>query len=376
MTRIWVLFLSLACLPVFANQLSLDWIHRQLNDAKSVEQLLGKFDKKSLERHLLAYHSESQQFASIPSPRVLVYSENADFVMAFNGEPGTDGYNDLEILRFDHQDWKFHPEVIHFDPKGREEARIEAHPTVCMQCHQTDVRPNWDGYFHWVGFYGSEDDNMNAGAPNLNDKLTTGPEHDFYKQYTDHKQAQIDKGEGRYRFLPERKYSDRPNEDFNDRITRLNMRRLLRLVAAHPEAGRIYPHVEFGVVKVQDLPGDLLKRAKHTYQEVLDDTRATFIKARQERVKRHTEYTGSPPVGRARLMATNDYWQLSLEDEVRFTASWRFVFEEIFHEPFRAVSTSFHPDYRVNLLGSGSFFSIWLNTTVDWRGRLKLPYGQ
>src|SRR4051812_42282085 len=93
-------------------ELSTPWILKEIrtHHIKTIEGLLARFPRKSLERHLLAYASESRQFASFLSPRVIVYNYDADFIMAFNGEPGSEGYQELEILKFDHDARRFQPE--------------------------------------------------------------------------------------------------------------------------------------------------------------------------------------------------------------------------------------------------------------------------
>src|SRR5687768_15098007 len=113
------LVVSTVALP--NSELSVDWIYRatRAGKAHSIETLLSRFSPKSLERRLLAYHSGSRQYASYLSPRVIVYSYDADFIMAFNGEPGSEGYHELEILEFDHERSAFRPRLFRFDPAGR-----------------------------------------------------------------------------------------------------------------------------------------------------------------------------------------------------------------------------------------------------------------
>ena len=76
-----------------ASQLSTQWILDEIHSQgiKDIEALLERFEPKNLERHLLLYGSESLQSASFLSPRVIIYSPSADFIMAFNGEPGSSG---------------------------------------------------------------------------------------------------------------------------------------------------------------------------------------------------------------------------------------------------------------------------------------------
>lgn len=354
--------------PVVTPELSTDWILKTIHDRNitDLEKLLATFQTKSLQYHLYSYGSESLQKATWLSPRVIVYTYDADFIMAFNGDSSLPGFYDLEILRFDHKDWKFIPEVIHFDPKGKAAPRPDLHPTECADCHQKDIRPNWEPYFHWVGFYGSEDDNLNtAGGGTF---LTGTVETNHFKQFLAKQSNEKEIGQGRYRFLPKHP-AERPNLHFNDRMTCLNMKRMLRNFASHPEADRLWSAVRSGNVYLDEIPEELKKRARRTFEEVLADTETGTFKAAQARLARHTLLTGeADPKGRPRFMRNNHG---ALVKETNDAAQWRYVYEEILGEDFRPQSTSRHFDYQLNIGALIDLGHLIHNSEIDRNGKFQ-----
>ncbi len=347
----------LASLEVFASkkvspsepstELNTPWILRQISDQnlKSMEALLSKFQPKSLERHLLAYSSESKQFASFISPRVIVYSYDADFIMAYNGEPDSEGFYELEILRFDHAKSAFQPELITFDPKGINAPHYDPQPTNCIKCHQNDPRPNWDPYFHWVGFYGSEDDNTNSG--DAGGRVKKSFELDQFAKFLEKKEGEKKKETGRYRFLPIHP-NERPNLDFNDRVTCVSLKRMLRIFSDNELSGEIMPAIEFGSLKLDDLPPALYKKATVSFADIKKDTEKVIRTAIQRRIDRHILLTDGQPVGRVRELQ-KEILTKKIDFEITPAAEWRFIFEQLLKQPARPHSTSRHSDYSLNL---------------------------
>jgi len=346
-------------------QLSSEWIKDQIDNqgVKTIEALLAKFSPASLERHLLAYASRSDQFASWLSPRVVVYSYDADFILAFNGEPGSKGYFNLEMIRFDHKGKGFHPEIVRFDPAGIKKPEYDFKPTNCRGCHQQNFRPNWDPYFHWVGFYGSEDDNVNAGYEHKDGKLTTGKENEQYALFLEKKKDQIAKKIGRYRFLPAHP-AERPNNDFNDRVTCLNMKRMVRAFEEQPLAARVWPHITYSRIKLSELPDDLLKMGR-SFDTVKEETEKVLAAATEYRSKRHVEVVGELPSGRAKELLEKEIHRVNVIYDVDMISQWRFTFEEIFKQPFRHFSTTRTKDYHLNLGAATSLIQLWEDSYVD-----------
>ena len=330
-------------------ELSTDWIFDQTHGhhgARAIEALLARFTPKSLRRHLLAYDSESLQFASFISPRVIVYNYNADFIMAFNGEPGSLGYHELEILEFDRATSTFYPRLFTFDPTGLQPPHYDAAPTKCARCHQTDIRPNWDPYFLWTGFYGSEDDET------FHERSV-----EFIKLAAFHvKQAtQVEKQTGRYRFLTVPHPAKRPNLDFTDRVTCNNAKRIFRIFTSSPLATQLsqtmkqrYP--EMPGDPFEKLPANLAKRASRSYETVLAATRAGIQEAITRRLTRHRRLLSDAPAGRTfNIMPGGNDLSFLLGEHANAAAFWRYAFEEILRISFSSLPTSRHPDFDLSV---------------------------
>lgn len=112
--------------------------------------------------YVLAYRSRSLQQSSWTHPRALLFNKNADLIITFNGHANHKGFNNLELVHFNHDTKTFEFHEISFDQ--RRAKLSDANPKKCLACHQSgsrgDVnpRPNWEPYNTWPGFYGGLDD--------------------------------------------------------------------------------------------------------------------------------------------------------------------------------------------------------------------------
>ena len=112
--------------------------------------------------YVMAYRSRSLQHATPQFPRVILFNSNADVVMSFNGHEEHRGYQNIEMMRFNHDKDSF--EFYEMSFKNNRAELSGANPVKCLECHQgsnranVDPRPNWEPYNAWLGFYGSIDD--------------------------------------------------------------------------------------------------------------------------------------------------------------------------------------------------------------------------
>ena len=228
-------------------------------------------------------------------------------------------------------------------------------------------RPSQLGsHFHWVGFYGSEDDNRIPTTPPGFDKLATGPEAEHYAEFLRKQKTEIAQGEGRYRFLPPQ-LAARPNLDFNSEVTCLNMKRMLRAFAESPLAPRLIPAIQFGEVVLDDIPDDLMARAKRKYEDVEKQTLQVMKAAIQRRLARHRQLVGEP-MGRVResdIGRSSPGLEEIVSNDVKAIAPWRFLFEEILKRPFRPFSTSRHEDFTLNLSADSFLHHLWSDSYLD-----------
>jgi len=128
-------------------------------DLRSIEALLARLPAPLRERHVLVYDSRSVQGASALAPRVLLYTPDARFVVAYNGDPGQAGYQSLETMEFDDGERAFRFREVTFPEEGAQGRAVfsEANPPRCLACHGEDPRPIWDTYPAWPGVYGARD---------------------------------------------------------------------------------------------------------------------------------------------------------------------------------------------------------------------------
>ena len=114
------------------------------------------------DNYVLAYRSRSLQEATPSAPRAIVYTPTASLLLAFNGgDPRTRGANTLEVIQFRRAESRFEFRELEFD--GKTSPKVSAaNPAKCLQCHQDservgiDMRPNWEPYSTWLGFFGSD----------------------------------------------------------------------------------------------------------------------------------------------------------------------------------------------------------------------------
>jgi hypothetical protein len=127
---------------------------------RSIDEVIPLLARSFQSSYLLVYDSRSMQGASYHSPRVILHTNDARFIVAFNGDPDVRGYHALETMEFDDSERAFKLRTIQFpDPAGGSTGVVisEVNPPRCLRCHGTDPRPIWDAYPSWPGLYGDRD---------------------------------------------------------------------------------------------------------------------------------------------------------------------------------------------------------------------------
>ncbi|MEO6950737.1 MAG: hypothetical protein ABI321_02910 [Polyangia bacterium] len=189
------------------------------------------------------YASRSPFAASItPSqPRVILFSNDARFVMTFIGSPTAPGHDVLEVLAFDDATHRFVPSVRTLN--GATGPAKDA--TTCARCHGADTRPIFDSYPLWPGFYGSVEDTFAIGVPSSARELAdytaflgTSAQHGVYAQ------LRWVQGSRTSPYLPPRTLSSRvvaasanelvyqPNTRLGMALGELNRKRIFRKLSA------------------------------------------------------------------------------------------------------------------------------------------------
>lgn len=86
-------------------------------------------------------------------PRVILYSSDGKFVITYTGDPNKPGHNLVETMTFDDKTSKFKMSIFDLDEKNKLSKKIKT--SSCNSCHGEDIRPIFDSYPLWPGFYGS-----------------------------------------------------------------------------------------------------------------------------------------------------------------------------------------------------------------------------
>ncbi len=121
--------------------------------APSIEQLLALLPATFRSRYALVFDSRSLHGSSFANPRVLLYSEDAAFILSFNGEPSQRGYRALEMMQFDEARGEFSFQEISFPEDGPPVSEARSGER-CAACHGLPARPIWDTFPTWPGAYG------------------------------------------------------------------------------------------------------------------------------------------------------------------------------------------------------------------------------
>jgi hypothetical protein len=134
----------------------------QNKNLNTIEEVIAQLPKHMTDKnYVLMYRSRSLQEATPESPRAIVYTPTASFILTFNGgHKKQKGYNSLEMIQFrkDTQSFEFRELSFHENSSPQ---LSEANPRKCLACHQSpsrktvDPRPNWDPYNIWIGAFGS-----------------------------------------------------------------------------------------------------------------------------------------------------------------------------------------------------------------------------
>ncbi len=210
--------------------------------------------------YVLGYRSRSLQQSSFSHPRALIFNKNADLILTFNGHKEHKGFNNIELVHFNHDAKTFEFHEISFN-EGKAKLS-EANPKKCLACHQSgsraDVnpRPNWEPYNTWPGFYGSLDDKtdlfLNSAKREMDpvaDAVILAEVEIEDKKFAEFLNAERTQ-HPRYSLLTADTVNQYGNEetlngDLTNRLTVLNFKRVARLIRTVP--AEVYEFTKWSV---------------------------------------------------------------------------------------------------------------------------------
>jgi hypothetical protein len=122
----------------------------------SLEELLPLLPRALRANFTLVYKSRSPFAASISPrrPRVILFTDDGRFILTFTGDERAPGHDFIETMSFDDQAAAFRLHAYMLPAAQRAPWPAPAHAADCASCHGADVRPIYDSYPLWPGFYG------------------------------------------------------------------------------------------------------------------------------------------------------------------------------------------------------------------------------
>lgn len=217
--------------------------------AGNLDEVIALLPESLRRNFALQYESHGLMDSSLQFPRPILFGQDAKFIVTFNGEKSQAMYDVLEIMQFNDQSKQFELFALSFD--AQQNLKVEKNPAVCLSCHSNTaggIRPFWQDYDGWTGFFGSMYD-----APKLVSREETGlrefnrtaAQHSRYKSLLYHP-SQVsqemapfydskreDGGHGDYESMP--------NARLMDLLYGLNSVRLVDIFQKHPHYRELLP---------------------------------------------------------------------------------------------------------------------------------------
>lgn len=194
------------------------WAER--GEVKSVEDVLRRLPAEYRTHFVLMERSRSLQEASPEAPRALLFGERAELVLSFNGHPGQRGYDSLETVELDPSRMTYEIRAVHF--VGGKAMVSGPNPEICLRCHRSLPRPNWEPYPHWPGALGQGPNYSADERRRLEAFSTAAAAHPRYR-YLD--------------FTRAKRRDTSPAFDLYALYTEQNLKRMARVLAAAPGYG-------------------------------------------------------------------------------------------------------------------------------------------
>ena len=269
---------------------------------RTVEDFLPRLDSELLANYLLLHNSNSLQRSTLDAPRVILFSDDGMFMLAFNGGGSLPGADRIEMIQFNPNDKKFEFYDATF-PKSADQNVVFSgkNPAECTSCHRADLRPNWDSYPFWKDAYGSIE-----GSDTL--RVDMFPETKLFKSFQEHA-----KQNERYKQLQglqsqtvERQA--KRNLDFNRAVGYRNFQRIAANLKASPDYDK-YKYAFFGAIRKCDvntfLPADVQITFANNVDFYINQAQAFDRKLQQERgsyVKRTETFYEPKVIGSLRYL--------------------------------------------------------------------------
>jgi cytochrome c553 len=123
----------------------------------TVQALLPLLPRTLRANFTLVYDSRSPFKDQITpaTPRVILFTDDARFIITFIGDPNAPGHDLVETMSFDDDTTQFKLTAYVLPAAQRADWAPSPAAANCASCHGADARPIYDSYPLWPGFYGS-----------------------------------------------------------------------------------------------------------------------------------------------------------------------------------------------------------------------------
>ena len=312
----------------------------------TIERALELLPFSLRSRYALVFKSRSLQEASFAEPRVILFGDDARFIVTFNGHPDQHGFNALEVMEYDDHGNRFLFREFLFPGPSSQTSEgsspdlsvvvSEPNPAKCVACHGSPARPIWDTHPTWPGAYGEQ-----YGAPlsraeqdGLSVFLSAQATHPRFRSLKNVKVfADPNTFAPSAKFLYSGTETEAPNVTLSRLLSNLNARVIAREVSASPRFAA-YQYALLGAVSPgcgsvdAYFTGPLSAGLAQGYPEFA--TRARQSTAQQSDLKRSRmqprTHVGSPPsdadieqlvqfryLAEAALGISSGQWTLAME---------------------------------------------------------------
>lgn len=130
---------------------------------KQVTELFRSQSPNGQLNQIIIGESQSLHGTSPGFPRIAIKSPNSELWVTYNTDPNANGYNKVEIMRWDGKQAKYIFQELNFDTSGSHQGgTVNNSGAQCIQCHKQPARPIWDTYRSWPGIIPPRDDLLEA----------------------------------------------------------------------------------------------------------------------------------------------------------------------------------------------------------------------
>lgn len=206
----------------------------------SIEAFISKLPEEHLQNYTLMHHSKSLHGSSYQSPRAILFGNEGQWVVAFNGDSSQAAGKKIEMMIYDPN---AHTYGFHELDFSKDKPVFRVNPQSCTSCHGVPLRPIWDHYNRWDGAYGEKDDKFSTTELTEMAKfIAQAPSHPRYQYLQDLKKNYSFEHEGVVYggYTIDRHFAS-ANRQLSMRLSELRYRDITHQISRHPQFTQLKP---------------------------------------------------------------------------------------------------------------------------------------